>query len=425
MLQERKADINMIEIIVVCFVLFCAFIIRTKYKKYKLLKDPTYLSLINSAKSFLNQIENHREVYFTNSMKERLQIDYHDAFNSLCSKPALLKVSSKDESLNKFLETYKNLDQLVKEWNEQYVAQELESNKDFLSNVDGKSLDPQQRKAVVIDEDNNLVIAGAGSGKTLTITGKVKYLVEKKAVKPEEILLISFTKKAADEMQERISQKLQIGVEAKTFHKLGLGIIAKKNGFRPDVFDDIDKIVNNYLTDEIINDSKAMSQIVTFFGYYLNIPKDMEEFENLGEAHDYYRNVDFETLKSKVFSKTNELKRQKVTIQGERVKSIEEVIIANFLYLNGINYEYEKVYPFDSNDPYRKKYRPDFYLPDYDLYLEHFGITKDCRVPWLSEVEAKKYIEGIEWKRNFHNKNNTTLLETYSYFNKDGILLSD
>ncbi|MFC4559383.1 UvrD-helicase domain-containing protein [Virgibacillus kekensis] len=416
----------MVEVIMICILVIgvLSIVIFNKIKKKRTLNNPTYIKLNNSVNKFLREIEHYKTMYFRYSVKEELRIEYINDFKLLSSHPTFVKIN-KNGTFAKFHDIYKNLDHFVKEWNEQYVTQELESNQAFLSDIDGKSLDPQQRKAVVIDEDNNLVIAGAGSGKTLTITGKVKYLVEKKRVKDDEILLISFTKKATDEMQERISQKLNIGVEAKTFHKLGLDIISKKFGYRPDVFQDIDEILDNYLSNELIKDTKSMSQIITFFGYYLNIPKDMEEFENLGEAQDYYRNIDLETLRSKVLSKTNELKRQKVTIQGERVKSIEEVIIANFLYLNGINYEYERVYPYASSDPYRKKYRPDFYLSDYDLYLEHFGITKDCRVPWLSEVEEKKYLEGIKWKRGFHNKNNTTLLETYSYYNKDGVLLSE
>lgn len=64
----------------------------------------------------------------------------------------------------------------------------------ILSDIDGKSLDPQQRRVVVCDENRNLVLAGAGSGKTLTIAGKVKYLCTETAVSPEDILLIAFTK---------------------------------------------------------------------------------------------------------------------------------------------------------------------------------------------------------------------------------------
>ncbi len=83
----------------------------------------------------------------------------------------------------------------------------------------------QQRQAVVVDEDNNLVIAGAGSGKTLTIAAKVKYLIEKKNINPNKILLISFTGKAADEMKERINERLNISAEVRTFHSLGFSII--------------------------------------------------------------------------------------------------------------------------------------------------------------------------------------------------------
>ena len=48
--------------------------------------------------------------------------------------------------------------------------------------MDGKSLDSQQREAIVVDEDAVKVIAGAGSGKTFTIQGKVKFLTEKRDV---------------------------------------------------------------------------------------------------------------------------------------------------------------------------------------------------------------------------------------------------
>ena len=100
-------------------------------------------------------------------------------------------------------------------------------------------------------------------------------------------------------------------------------------------------------------------------------------------------------------------------------------MIANYLFLNGIDYEYEQKYPYDDEHNYRKVYRPDFYLPQYDIYIEHFGINKDFKAPWLSEILEKEYIEGIRWKRELHKKNNTTLIETYSYYNKEGILLSE
>ena len=398
------------------------FILMRKNQFNKIHKDPAFLELILEIETFLVEVDNYKNDYFTNCKKKLLQDMYKSTYSKLIHNKAYLKLGN--EIILKFNREYPFLDDLVKTWNEEYISRELESNKGYFNNIDGKSLDEQQRRAVVVDEDNNIVVASAGSGKTLTISGKVKYLVEKKYVNPDEILLISFTKKASDEMQERIENRLNISVKAKTFHALGYEILMKAHSFRPDVSNDLDRVVDNYFKMNAINDKDLIQHIITFFGYYFSIPKDLEDFNSLGEVHDQVKDIDFETIKSKIERKKQDLKKEKITMNGEIVKSQEEVIIANFFYLNGIRYEYEKVYPFPSDDPYRKQYRPDFYLSDYDIYLEHFGITRDYKTPWLSNIESKKYVEGLKWKREFHKKNNTTLLETYSYFNREGVLLT-
>jgi len=395
-------------------------------KNYKLKKSPESIRNLNKAEIFVKAIEEAKEDYFTYLLREEFIYEYKEVYEFFLKKPYS---NIKNQSINEFKQIYINLESLVKQWNEEFVNSELKKNKDIFDNVDGKSLDLQQRRAVVVDESSNLVLAGAGSGKTLTISAKVKYLVDRKKISSRDILLISFTRKAAEEMQQRISNKLGIDVEAKTFHKLGLEIITEHRNLRPDVADELNNVIDKYFNENIQNDKDQIQALVMFFGYYLNIPKDLEEFSNLGECHDFYRNIDFETIRGKierqheVNNETDRLKVNKQTLQGEIVKSLEELMIANFLFLNGVNYIYESVYPFRSEDKYRKQYRPDFYLPDYNIYIEHFGITKDYRVPWLSKIEEIKYLEGIEWKRQTHRKNKTGLLETYSYYNKEGILL--
>ena len=109
-----------------------------------------------------------------------------------------------------------------------------------------------------------------------------------------------------------------------------------------------------------------------------------------------------------------------VTLRDERVKSAEELAIANFLFLNGIRYEYEANYAFSTSTEFKRQYKPDFYLPDYNIYIEHFGINKQGKTPWLSEFEEQEYLSGMEWKRELHKKNNTTLYETYSYQCSEG-----
>ncbi len=127
--------------------------------------------------------------------------------------------------------------------------------------------------------------------------------------------------------------------------------------------------------------------------------------------------------KRAIKSKAKKYETTKRTLQGEIVKSSEELMIANFLFAHGVAYEYERLYPYETNDQYRKQYRPDFYLKDYDIYLEHFGINKDGKCPQLSTSEEHKYLEDMEWKHEIHKRNNTKLIETFSWYQKDGILL--
>lgn len=401
-------------------IIISILIVYVYLRRKRILHDPIIQESINQSTKFNNKIVELRKDYFRWSIKENLKEEFGPLRNEV-SKHIYSRIKNSDIEL--FKETFDNIDLLVQRWNKHFVDDELVNSKVLFDNIDGKSLDQQQRMAVVVDEDNNLVLAGAGSGKTLTVAAKVKYLVEKKNIKPEEILLISFTRKAANEMQERINQKLNIGVEAKTFHKLGLEIITQANKQRPDVNEELDKVVQSYFKDKISNNADELKNLIEFFGVYFNIPVNMRDFDNLGEVYDQSKGIDLETIKHKISQKTNDLKLKKETINGETVKSLDEVVIANFLYLNGVDYTYEKEYPYDTKDPYRKKYRPDFYLNDYDIYLEHFGITEDYKTPWLSPVEEQKYIDGITWKRQIHNENGTKLIETYSYYNKNGRLL--
>ena len=418
------------EYIYICIVLVFVYyvVVINNIKSSKLIKDTIVEEQIQNVNTFLKKVEENKKEYFTYSQMNNLLKEYEDVYNLFKGK-SYRKI--KNESILKFIYTFSNLSQLVKNWNEEYIANELLNNGYLLDNIDGKSLDEQQRRAVVVDEDNNLVLAGAGSGKTLTISGKVKYLVNAKNVKPEEILLISFTRKAADEMNERISKKLGFNLESKTFHKLGLDIIKEKRKKSPDISDNLDNIVDKYFKESIYKDKSNFKNLITFYSCYINIPKEIDKFDNLGEYYKHCKSLDLTTIKSKYeMNKINKeeekkLKLDKKTINGEQVKSIEEVIIANYLYLNGVKYIYEYKYPYDLESNYRKNYRPDFYLPDYDIYIEHFGINKDYKSPWLSEIEEKKYIEGIYWKRDLHKQHKTTLVETYSYYNTEGILLSE
>lgn len=123
-------------------------------------------------------------------------------------------------------------------------------------------LDEYQKDAVLA-EGNILLIAGAGAGKTFTITKKIEYLVENKNYNPEEILVISFTNKSVDDLKKKI--KYNCGIM--TFHRLALTILKDHNtNFNIASDDYLEYITNEYF--HSLCDKFLIKEILNFFHYY-------------------------------------------------------------------------------------------------------------------------------------------------------------
>ena len=93
-------------------------------------------------------------------------------------------------------------------------------------NID--NLNKEQKEAVINTEGPMLVLAGAGSGKTRVLTTKIAYLIKEKGIDPSNILAITFTNKAANEMRERTIKMLGLDtlrIQISTFHAFGLLLI--------------------------------------------------------------------------------------------------------------------------------------------------------------------------------------------------------
>lgn len=320
-----------------------------------------------------------------------------------------------------------NYEQFRTKHNDQFVESELVRRAAFFNDIDGKSLDDQQRIAVIADEDNSLIIAGAGSGKTLTIVGKVKYLTEVLDIEPSSILSISFTKKSADSMEKRINVK---GVDPMTFHKFGLSVLQDVEKRRPVIFDGSS---NAKLFKELLRilseDPDYLAKLNAFFISYIKIPRSQFEFESHGDYIQYMKDQNYSTYK-----KVKMLFKGKETYYNEKVKSIEECIIANFLIFNRVEYAYEAKYDFPFEQFSRQKsYKPDFTIitPSGEVYLEHLGMDKAGNVPPFfakpnetQQDASRRYQRMLDWKRRTHEKNGTELVESYSYQFMDGTLLN-
>lgn len=158
-----------------------------------------------------------------------------------------------------------------------------------------QGLNPQQKEAVLCTEGPLLVFAGAGSGKTRVITNRIAYLITEKNVRPSDILAVTFTKKAAGEMLERVSSILhELNPHIKelpligTFHSIGANILRKNpkevgltHNFSIYDSDDSENIVKELLLERDIDIKQIKpSSIMYFIGAAKNDMISPEQFPN-------------------------------------------------------------------------------------------------------------------------------------------------
>ena len=293
---------------------------------------------------------------------------------------------------------------------------------DYFANVLPYSLDKQQRDAIVCLEDNTLVISSAGSGKTSTIIGKARYLLDLRKIDPAKLLIVTYTRKAAVELYERLGID---NVECCTFHSLAVKILAQTEYKKPSICSQ--SLLLNIFSTMMRKDKQFLASVLHYLLHLQSLMKLEHEYT---KAPDYFAD------------------RKKYGIQAtytdmnDRIiftRSEEEKRLCTYLTELGVNFVYEHPYEYNT---FTKDYRQ--YLPDFTIYvteqiinpetgvistrtrrvyLEHFAIDKDGNVPkWFGDKDPKggwyaqnrKYNEGIEWKRTTHRNNHTTLIETRS-----------
>jgi DNA helicase-4 len=297
----------------------------------------------------------------------------------------------------------------LEDYRKAYVNKKKNKFVEYFANIESNPLTDDQINACIIDEDNNLVLAGAGTGKTSTMIGRAGFLLEDAQAKPQDILMIAFAKKAAEEMQDRMKERInRDDVSISTFHKLGKDIIAKVENGSPSISkyaEDKQGVlkhdINIWIT-ELLKKKDYKDKVLEYFEDYLFIEEDPFSFDSEGEYLEYLE--------------TNEIR----TFKGEKVKGHGERIIANHLFRMGVEYQYEEPYKHTTRTLDYTQYKPDFYLPEYGIYIEHFGTARDgSTAPY---IDMDLYQQGMDWKRSLHENNNTQLVETFFYEHIEGNL---
>lgn len=312
-------------------------------------------------------------------------------------------------------------------YNDDIIEREYQIHKEYFDNMykgidDNIHLDKEQIKAILSDEDYSLIIAGAGTGKTTTMASKVKYLVDVKKVDPSKIVVMSYTKKATEELEKRIVLDFGLPAKVTTFHSLGLMHIReifkdrkcyvvdenKKEEifleyFKNHIFQYKDKVKELL---EVFN-TTTIAQKWVFGTYFQENYDKYPTFDEYFESYKKYRLSEVPDLKKWIYNIIEkELNSETIrTIKGEIVKSKGEAIIANFLYKNGIEYEYEKIYKDFMPD--RKIYLPDFTLNlgGLPVYLEYFGLST------YDDKNLNRYNKIRKIKEEYHQKHHTTFIK--------------
>ena len=345
--------------------------------------------------------------------------DFTNRFRDIFNETYLLKNKldifrlEPTERMLKLIDDFGSIHRLVKEHNEMVIRTRLETNCEFFDHCMTYPLDEQQRRSIVSEEDNCLVVSSAGSGKTSSIVGKVKYLIERKGLDPKRILLISYTNKAAAELTERMGVP---GLRGYTFHKLALDIIGQVTGQKPSICDNTDALFVR-IYHELLSDKQFQEAIVE---YFIDYQVQQEEWEKRKQ----------ERRENLSEQKMTRIKALLPDMDGNDiyVKSEQEQKICFALSSLGVNFRYEEPYEHQVANEMHSQYKPDFSI-HYEkngqqkrIYLEHFAVDEHGMVPvWFAkdrgityEEANKQYGDGITWKRAAHEKYGTTLIETSS-----------
>ena len=348
-----------------------------------------------------------QEKDFANHYKPHFQKSY-----SLVKKLKSFNITP-SETISKFINDFGAINKLVKQHNEEVITFLLDTHKEFFDHCLKYPLDKQQRRSIVSEEENCLVVSSAGSGKTSSIVGKVKYLTEIKKVNPQNILLISYTNKAAAELTERMGIA---GLRGYTFHKLALDIIGQTTGQKPSIYENTDALFVK-IYHELLNDKKFKKSVIEYFIDYQTPEKEWEKRKNerrqqLSEQKEVRLKATFPDMDGKTVY----------------VRSEQEQKICFALSSLSVKFRYEEPYEHPLVDEMHSQYKPDFSIyfeqsgKTRRVYLEHFGVDEHGLVPiWFAkdrgityEEANQKYNDGITWKKAAHEKFGTKLLTTSS-----------
>lgn len=354
---------------------------------------------VEACKSQLNQ-----RGWLSHEFMNRTSIGKPKDLANLLEHPEVARhLDDQPDSVKKAVQLWRRpFEEFISGINRRHADKVAKDDQAFFDSVEKSPLTLEQREAVICLDNRVLLVASAGSGKTSTMVAKAGYALQHGYFSADKMLLLAFNNDAAAELRERIQRRLlPLGlpadkVVAKTFHAFGLDIIGIATGKRPSLApwlengQDLDALLQ--MADSLKDGDPTFRTNWDLFRLVFgqDLPKFGQEQESPDSWDSQQRRGGFWTLNNEV------------------VKSRGEAFIANWLFYNGVRYVYEGPYEHETADATHRQYKPDFYLPDAQAYLEHWALNEKGEPP----KEFVGYKDGMTWKRNLHAQHGTKLLET-------------
>lgn len=290
-----------------------------------------------------------------------------------------------------------------------HVQKVLNARKSFYDSIESNPLTEEQRLSVVQDDDYNMVLAAAGTGKTSVMVAKTTDIIVRGLAKPDEVMVLAYGSSAAKELKARSKERLKaaninfnLDKQISTFHSRGYQIIAQSQNMSVEEFRRLRmsrltkkpallEFINNWLITFIEESNDNLNAFIDTVYYAYNPFLSETETEHQ------------ETLKGKKY----------ITLNGVEVKGYQEVLIGNWLFKNGINYMYEPNFGNQIGREIGYPYHPDFHVRDTRVYIEHFGIDREGNT--RAGIDSVKYNRQIQEKVDLHEEMGTKLVKTFHY----------
>ena len=335
-----------------------------------------------------------------------------------------------------------DITKIINNHNDEYIENQIKNNKHFYNSLLDKNLSDDLIRAILTDDDVKIIVND--QAKTF-VQAKIKYLIEKLNINPKDILYISSNEKNHD----NFNINKNFSIKTHTFNSLACEILKENYDYKEINKDEFTVFIKSFFEKQVTKNPESMGDVVKFFLYFYHMAFFNET------------NINFQTIRSILGDWDEEFEKNyleyfemnDVKVKKEYVNSIIELVIANFLYIHNISYNFNLNPLLESRETWfnyiehdeneipemfcldmkiiineidpeyicdKSRCYSNFYLPEYDIYLDLLSLNNYFQKDSINSENKSSYLEEI---KNFNEKSKTKIITISSDINDIVLIL--